>query len=115
MSALLTQISWTNHLAIMSKAKSIEERHFYINLCIKECYSSRELERQIESGYYERSMLSREKLPPEPLKGIKENPFLDSYIIEFLNLPKEFRESDLRQGLARIKLEYGNQVAFQVG
>ena len=33
---LLTQISWSNHLAIMSKAKTAEERHFYITLCIKE-------------------------------------------------------------------------------
>ena len=57
-SALLTQISWTNHLMIMSKAKTVEERHFYITLCIKESYSSRELERQIESSYYERYMLS---------------------------------------------------------
>ena len=32
---LLTQISWSNHLAIMSKAKTVEERHFYITLCIK--------------------------------------------------------------------------------
>ena len=52
--AVLTQISWTNHLAIMSKAKTVEERHFYITLCVKESYSSRELERQIDSGYYER-------------------------------------------------------------
>ena len=43
-SALLTQISWTNHLAIMSKAKTMEERHFYITLCIKESYSSRKLD-----------------------------------------------------------------------
>lgn len=80
---LLTQISWTNHLSIMSKAKTSEERHFYLTLCMKESYSSRELERQINSGYYERYMLSSEKLLPEPIKGLKENPFLDSYIIEF--------------------------------
>ena len=49
-SALLTQISWTNHLMIMSKAKTVEERHFYITLCVQESYSSRELERQIESS-----------------------------------------------------------------
>lgn len=42
---LLTQISWSNHLAIMSKARTPEERHFYITLCIKESYSARELER----------------------------------------------------------------------
>ena len=96
---LLTQISWSNHLAIMSKAKTKEERHFYITLCIKEAYSARELERQINSGYYERYMLSQEKILPEPIKGLKENPFLDSYVIEFLDLPKNFKESDLRKGL----------------
>lgn len=99
MSTLLTQISWSNHLAIMSKAKTEEERHFYITLCIKESYSARELEREINSGYYERYMLSKERLLPEPIRGLKENPFLDSYVIEFLDLPKNFKEADLRKGL----------------
>ena len=97
-SALLTQISWTNHLAIMSKAKTVEERHFYITLCVRELYSSRELERQIDSGYYERYMLSKEKLLPEPIKGLKENPFLD--------LPQNFKEVDLRKGLIQNMKEF---------
>ena len=115
-SALLTQISWTNHLSIMSKAKTVEERHFYITLCVKEAYSSRELERQIDSGYYERYMLSKEKILPEPIRGMKENPFLDSYVIEFLNLPKNFKESDLRKGLIQnmkdFILEVGKDFTF---
>lgn len=32
-SPLVTQISWTNHLLIMSGSKSAEERHFYMALC----------------------------------------------------------------------------------
>lgn len=96
---LLTQISWSNHLAIISKAKTVEERHFYLALCVKENYSARELSRQIDSGYYERYMLSQEKLLPEPIKELKENPFLDSYVIEFLDLPSNFKEADLRKGL----------------
>ena len=115
-SALLTQISWTNHLMIMSKAKTVEERHFYITLCVQESYSSRELERQIESSYYERYMLSKEKILPEPIKGLKENPFLDSYVIEFLDLPKNFKESDLRKGLIHnmkdFILEVGKDFTF---
>ena len=55
---LLTQLSWTNHLKIMSGSKSPEERRFYIELAIKEKYSKRELVRQMDSGYYERYMLS---------------------------------------------------------
>lgn len=96
---LLSQISWSNHLAIMSKSKSEEERHFYISLCIKENYSARELSRQIESSYFERYMLSKEKLLPEPIRELNENPFLDSYVIEFLDLPNNFKEADLRKGL----------------
>ncbi len=45
-SAVLTQISWTNHLLILSKPKTKEEREFYLALSVKERYSSRELERQ---------------------------------------------------------------------
>ena len=116
MTPLLTQLSWSNHLLIMSGCKSNMEREFYMRLCIKEGYSKRELERQINSGYYERYMLSKEKLFPEPIKGLKENPFLDSYVIEFLDLPKNFKESDLRKGLIQnmkdFILEVGKDFTF---
>lgn len=116
MTTVLSQISWSNHLAIISKAKTVEERHFYITLCVKENYSARELSRQIDSGYYERYMLSREKLLSEPIKGLRENPFLDSYVIEFLNLPSNFKEADLRKGLIRnmkdFILEVGKDFTF---
>ena len=100
----------------MSGCKSNMEREFYMRLCIKEGYSKRELERQINSGYYERYMLSKEKLLPEPIKGLKETPFLDSYVIEFLDLPKNFKESDLRKGLIQnmknFILEVGKDFTF---
>jgi len=35
-SALLTQISWTNHLQIMSCTKSMEEKELYLTLCVRE-------------------------------------------------------------------------------
>ena len=100
----------------MSGCKSNVEREFYIKLCIKEGYSKRELERQINSGYYERYMLSKEKLLPEPIRELHENPFLDSYVIEFLDLPKNFKESDLRKGLIQnmkdFILEVGQDFTF---
>lgn len=72
---LVTQISWTNHLLIMSGCKTDEEKEFYIRLCIKENYSKRQLERQLDSGYYERYMLSKKTLLPESVKKLGENPF----------------------------------------
>lgn len=100
-SPLVTQISWTNNLLIMSACKSEEERIFYVNLCAKNNYSKRQLERQLDSGYYERYMLSKDKLLPEAVKSFGENPFLDSYVIEFLDLPDNYRENDFRKALIR--------------
>lgn len=98
-SPLVTQISWTNNLLILSGTKSIEEKEFYVRLCIQENYSKRELERQIDSGYYERYMLSQGKAFPERIQAINKNPFLDSYIIEFLDLPSPYKENDFRKAL----------------
>ena len=115
---LVTQISWTNHLLIMSGCKTDGEREFYIRLCIKENYSKRQLERQLDSGYYERYMLSKETLLPESVKKLGENPFLDSYVMEFLDLPNEFHENDLRKALIRnmkdFILELGKDFTFIV-
>lgn len=115
-SPLVTQISWTNHLLIMSSCKSDEEREFYIKLCIKENYSKRQLQRQLDSGYYERYMLSKDSLLPEKVKQLGENPFLDSYVIEFLDLPNEYHENDLRKALIKnmkdFILELGKDFTF---
>lgn len=115
-STLLTQISWSNHLAIMSKSKTKEERQFYIQLCAKESYSFRELKRQLDSSYYERYMLSKSQMLPEPIKDETNNPFLDSYVIEFLDLPKNFKERDLRKGIIKnmkdFILEIGKDFTF---
>ena len=100
----------------MSGCKTDEEREFYIRLCIKENYSKRQLERQLDSGYYERYMLSKENLLPESVKKLGGNPFLDSYVIEFLNLPNEFHENDLRKALIKnmkdFILELGKDFTF---
>lgn len=113
--ALLTQLSWTNHLLIMSGSKSEEEREFYMRLAVKERYSSRQLERQMDSGYYERYMLSKSKLLPEPLNS-QQNPFLDQYVVEFLDLPDTFHENDFRRALVKgmrdFILELGRDFTF---
>lgn len=115
MTPLVTQLSWTNHLLIMSGSKSDEEREFYMRLAIKERYSKRQLERQMDSGYYERYMLSKSKLLPEPLKS-QQNPFLDQYVVEFLDLPDTFHENDFRRALVKgmrdFILELGRDFTF---
>lgn len=115
-SALLTQISWSNHLLILSGCKTAEERHFYIQLCIKEHYSYRELERQIDSAYYERYALSAGKQPPEIVSSEVKSSILDTYVLEFLDLPNEYSEKNLRKAiiknLKQFILEFGKDFTF---
>ena len=115
MSAVLAQLSWANHLLIMSGSKSDEKREFYLRLAVKERYSSRQLERQMDSGYYERYLLSKSKLLPEPPKS-QQNPFLDQYVVEFLDLSEAFHENDFRKALVKgmrdFILELGRDFTF---
>lgn len=113
---LVTQISWTNHLLIMSGSKSAEERHFYMALCAKEHYSKRELDRQMSSAYYERYMLSSKKLMPESVPQDVRGSILDTYVLEFLDLPEQFSERNLRkaitENLKQFILEFGKDFTF---
>lgn len=117
-SAVLTQISWTNHLLILSKTKSKEEREFYLMLSVREKYSSRELERQIDSGLFERAMLSRKKVPAVLAQKHPKAPevFKDVYVLDFLNLPEVHSEGDLSRSIvSNLKdfiLEFGKDFTF---
>lgn len=108
LSALLREISWTHNLTIMSRAKTQEEREFYLNLTIKEHYSTRELDRQISSGLYERTMLNDVKLSAiakETHPDIIKN-FRDNYVLEFLGLPKQHSEYTLQKHLVKQMKEF---------
>jgi len=99
----LREISWSCHLDLMGRCKSVPEREFYLHLAIRENHSVRELRRAIDTATFERSSLADSKLatlsrvsPVDP-----HTHFRDSYIIEFLDLPPGHSEADLRRGLVR--------------
>jgi len=99
LSPLVREISWTNNVLIMMAAKTDEEREFYLLLSAKNNYSKRELERQIDSSLFEREMISAEKnqLFIERSTGL--TALRDSYVLEFLDIPKQHKEKQLRQAI----------------
>jgi len=115
-SPLVTQLSWTNHLLILSGAKTIEEKEFYIGLCIKEKYSKRELDRQINSAYFHRYMLSEHS--DSKTSGLKNKNvnLLDYYALDFLDLPEKHSENDLQKAIIKnlksFILEIGKDFSF---
>ena len=115
-SSLLTQLSWTHHSILISRCKTEAERLFYLQLSTTERYSTRELDRQINSGIFERTSLADTKLSqtvhPKSLSGV----FRDTYVLDFLNLPSNHSENELKTAIvAYLKefiLELGRDFTF---
>lgn len=115
---LVREINWSNNLIIFSRCKTVEEREFYLSFSKRENYSKRELERQISSSLFERTMIGNSKLAPlvREIHSEVNNTFKDSYIFDFLNLPEFYSENELQQGLIKqmknFILELGKDFIF---
>lgn len=118
LSTLLRQISWSNNLAIMSRCKTQEERAFYLNLCIHDHLSFRQLDRQIDSALYERSKIGTPKLSPvlREIAPQAEQLFRDQYVMEFIGGKEYQHENTMKKALiAQMKefvLELGKDFLF---
>ena len=117
LSPLVRELTWTNNLIILT-CESEQEKEFYLRMSSKEKWSKSELQRQINSSYYERVMLADAKLSPlsRELPQDVSNTFKDTYVFELLHLPEEHQEKDLQKAIAhnitKFLLEFGRDFAF---
>ena len=117
-SPLARQLPWTHNLIILSQSKRPEEREFYLRMAAQEKWGKRELERQLKSALFERTVLSPPKVSPlvTQMHPGAMDAFKDVYMLEFLGLPADHSESDLHQGLlAKLKtflIELGRDFTF---
>ena len=113
---LVRELSWTQNLLIMSRAKTEEAREFYLLLCSCNNYSKRELERQLDSMLFERTMISDERNKLFLAKNTGLTALRDSYVLEFLDIPETHKEKELRKSIvANIRdfiLEFGKDFTF---
>lgn len=121
--ALRSELSWT-HYRLLMRVENKNARQFYIEEAIKSNWSTRQLERQINSFFYERLLSSqnKEKVSEEIQKlesaKVPEDIIRDPYVLEFLGLnPKDdFYESDLEEALIthlqKFLLELGRGFSF---
>lgn len=121
--AVRSQLNWTQYRNL-SRIEDEHKREFYMAESIKNHWTSRQLERQINSGLYERLLLSNDKesvlavargerMPSEAKEIIK-----DPMTLEFLGLKREiaYYEKDLESAiithLQDFIMELGNGFSF---
>ncbi len=118
-----TELSWS-HYRILMRISDDKRRDWYTEECAKSGWSVRQLERQINTMFYERLLSSKEKdavaaeiQTTEP-KPEYEKIIRDPYVLEFLDLPENphFYEKDLEQAiidhLQKFLLELGRGFSF---
>lgn len=122
---LCRELSWT-HYRLLMRVENVKARDYYIVETIAQNWSTRALERQINSFYYERivSSKNKKKVSDEAKKNadalalLPENFIKDPYVLEFLNLPSEsgFIEKDIERAiinkLQQFLLELGKGFSF---
>lgn len=117
------RLPWSAYVRLLA-VRNPEARAFYETEALRSGWSVRQLDRQIQSQFYERTALSRNKAAmlergeqPEPADAITpEEAIKDPFILEFLDLKDEYSESDLEEALinhlADFLLELGDDFAF---
>lgn len=104
--AVRTELTWTHYRSLL-RVESEQARIWYMNEAVKEQWSSRQLDRQISTLYYERLLSSKDISPVvqeanDKLSAVMPEQFIkDPYVLEFLDLKNypALRESDLEQAL----------------
>lgn len=117
-------LPWSHYILLIGGSRSNDAFEFYHREALRGGWSVRQLRRQMDSQFYERTALSRNKAsvlskgargraedrlsPDEELK--------DPLVLEFLGLKDEYSESDLEEALIRhlegFLMELGNDFAF---
>ena len=121
--ALRRELSWT-HYRLLLKVESDAAREFYETESVAGNWSTRELERQINSHFFERTGASIEKRKMLEAGRLSEDKYLpqdfvkDPFVLEFLNLKDapHLTESDIEQALLdhlqEFLLEFGKGFSF---
>ena len=117
----VANLNWTNIRRII-RLENIEERNYYLKEASSQNWSSRQLDRNIKSGYYQRLLATKQEKQENPLP--LENPHIltdfikDPYVFEFLNIDESITgkesilEEALIKNLQKFLLELGKGFSF---
>ena len=113
MPKILELTTLTNHIEILSRCKSNEERLFYILYANKEHLAKREMQRCISNQTYAALLSNKSNMSKGLLEAYPNAPviFKDTLFVDFLSLPKKHSETKLKNGL----IEHMKQFILELG
>jgi len=117
----VAQIPWRHNIALLDKVKDENQRFWYIEKTIESGWSRDWLVTQIESGLFERQVVSSkatnfQKRLASPLGELAEQTMKDPYVFDFIEysdgmIEREI-EDELVKNITKLLLELGTGFAF---
>ncbi len=117
-------LPWSHYALLVRRARSDVARSFYETEALRGGWTVRQLQRQVDSQFYERTALSRNKVAMLEKSGLAkpgdavtaDEEVKDPFVLEFLGLKDEYSESELEEALiSRLEhflLELGGDFTF---
>lgn len=105
---VLYSIGWSNHQTIMNRCKSDNQRLFYMLYAEREHLKNKELERAIKTDTMS-SLLGGMDVQSAMLQQTYANSrvlFKDTAYLDFIGLPKTYKETRLRKGIVEHMREF---------
>lgn len=104
----LVNLSWTINLTIMNECKTMDERIFYVDMCLEEELTSDELIKRIKEDTYKKYMDSKKKTEPnfDEIMKIVDEVLSDGCMLEYINKQAQEVEDDIKESILDDLLEF---------
>lgn len=104
----LVNLSWTINLTIMNECKTMDERIFYVDMCLEEELTSDELIKRIKEDAYKKYMDSKKKTEPnfDEIMKIVDEVLSDGCMLEYINKQAQEVEDDIKESILDDLLEF---------
>lgn len=83
----LVNLSWPINLLLMSECKTMDERIFYVDMCLEEQLNEEELEGRIKEKFYKKYVESKKKVdsPFDEIRKIVDDVLDNETVLEYIN------------------------------
>ena len=104
----LVNLNWPMNLVLMSGCKSMEERMFYVDMCLEEQLNEEELEGRIKENFYKKYVESKKKVDSsfDEIRKIVDKALSDDILLKYMNEQEQEIEESVKESIVEDLKDY---------
>lgn len=104
----LVNLNWPMNLVLMSECKTMDERIFYVDMCLEEELTEEYLKERIKEDYYKKYMESKKRVdsPFDEIRKIVDKVLSDDILLEYMNEQEQEIEESVKESIVEDLKDY---------